>query len=216
MIRNQGKRSRKSQKGRGIEAVIHRELGDRIPIYDNSGSSGIVFSRKVVAGDPVKFITDSSGNSGAGATPANGVLTLGTSNFVNLWTVSDTILQNVDQVLVHEWFVKIIPVSNNAGSSQFYFDFDDSSASTVHKANAKNAIAVSNSNTSATAGIVALRATPPASAPWNQRFSLLTSPIPPVVYLKWYTEATLMGSVASTAEFVVYPYILASGYGREV
>ncbi len=198
-----------------LTRIIHTEIGNDFPIYRSVGSSEIIYRDKAVQGIDTTFTTDSSGTVGAGATPANGVLTLGTSNFTTVWTGVDDLLQNVDMVIATEWFCKITPISNNPGVSYFWFDLDDITAASATRAHTKNAAMVSNSNTSATAGTCVLAVTPPKVYPYNAAFSPVQSPVPPTVYLKWFTASTL-GSANSTAEFVVAPFVVVTAYGREV
>lgn len=177
-------------------------------------STQAFFSHKLVMGVSSAVKTDATGTMSGTSTPANGVLSLGGSAFSTVFTSSNTILGNADTIIVHEWLVKLIPVSNNQGSFQVWFDIDDTGSATASTALAKNAVSVSCSNTSANAGVVTLRVTSLNHPPYNQAFNPGgNAPFPMVV--KLWTDSTTFGAADSTFEFTVVPMIVCSAYGRE-
>ncbi len=174
------------------------------------GGADVVFTRKFQLGSAQLYTTTAGGTTGATSTPANGVVTLAMS----LFSVSMTLFQAVDEIQIHEWVFEIRPVSNNPGTSLFAVDWNSVTNSSAPLLLEKSALILSNSNTSANAGVVAFRAVPPQSAPYNNWFDP-TGSLPYTAALNWYTDNGTYGTTAAATNlFTVIYGVVASGRGR--
>lgn len=209
------KKSKRSKKGGNQDSMVDkkalRDMGVKsFEIFTQPSGRREIFSKKVCTCQPLICRTDSSGNVSSTSLPVQGTTQLG----MGLFVLSNTLMTDVDMVRIDEWGAILSPVSNNQGSSAFWWDWDDAGNSTSTEFQAKHGRLFSNSNTSATAYPVCLIGRPPRGTPYNQIFNPNGS-LPYTASFKWYTEGTggNFFSAGNTTLFTLILFAVVTGYG---